>query len=90
MAQCQGPQHLDKTFFGLHLYLARKYCKNPKVPGAQFNVNSARAITCFVGRTIYSTFFNNNSPPSRQFLCNKILLKKKLARVREMLIEQIF
>ena len=24
---------------------------------------------------IYSTFFNNNSPPPRQFSCNKILLK---------------
>ena len=33
--------------------------------------------------------FNNNSPPPRQFLLNKILLKK-LATVRGMLIEQIF
>ena len=62
---------------------------NPKVPVTQLNVNPARAITWFVGVTIYCTFFNNNSPPSRQFLCNKILLKK-LATVRGMLIEQIF
>ena len=34
-------------------------------------------------------FFNNNLPPPRQFLCNKILLKK-LASVRGMPIEQIF
>ena len=47
-----GAPHLDKTFFGLHLYLAGKYCKNPKVPGAQLNVNLARAITWFVGVTI--------------------------------------
>ena len=40
-------------FFGLHLYLAEKYCKNPKVPGAQLNVNPARAATRFVGVTIY-------------------------------------
>ena len=31
-------------------------------------------------------FFNNNSPPTRQFQHEKILLKKKL---EEMLIEQI-
>ena len=44
-----------------------------------------------LGVTIYCrpTFFNNNSPPPGQFLCNKILLKK-LATVRKMLIEQIF
>ena len=34
-------------------------------------------------------FFNNNLPSPRQFLCNKVLLKK-LASVRGMLIEQIF
>ena len=56
---------------------------------AKLNINPARAITWFVGVTIYCTFFNNNSPPPRQFLCNKILLKK-LATVREVLIEQIF
>ena len=56
---------------------------------AQLNINPARAITRFVGVTIYCTFFNNNSPPPRQFLCNKILLKE-LATVREALIEQIF
>ena len=79
----------DKTFLGLHLYLAGNYCENPKVPGAQLNVNTARAITWFVDVTIYCTFFNNNSPPPRQFLGNKILLKK-LATIRGMLIEQIF
>ena len=78
-----------KTYFGLHLYLAEKYCKNPKVPGAQLNVNPARAITWLVGETIYCIYFNNASPLPRQFLCNKILLKK-LATVRGMLIEQNF
>ena len=58
----------DKTFFGLHLYLVGKYCKNPKVPGAQSNVNRARAITWLVAVTIYCTFFSNNLPPPRQFL----------------------
>ena len=59
------------------------------MPEVQLSVNSAGAIKWFVGVTIYCTFFNNNSPPPRQFLCNKILLKK-LATVMGMLIEQIF
>ena len=76
MAQCQGPRAQIRIFFGLHLYLARKYCKTLKVPGAQLKINPTRAITCFVGITIYCTFFNYNSLPPRQFLCNKIFLKK--------------
>ena len=55
-----GAPRSYKTLFGLHLYLAEKYYKNPKVPGAQHNVNPARAMTWFVGVTIYCTFFNNN------------------------------
>ena len=65
------------------------YQENLKVPGGQLNVNPARAITWFEGVTIYCTFFNNNSPISRQFLCNKITLKK-ISTVRGMLIKQIF
>ena len=65
-----------RLFFGLHRYLAGKYCKNLKVPRAQLNVNPARAMTWFVDVIIYCTFFNNSSPPPHQFLCNKILLKK--------------
>ena len=85
-----GAPRSDKTFFGFSLYLAEKYCENLEVPRAQLNVNPARAIPWFVSVTIYRTCFNNNSPPPRQFLCNKMLLKKKLATVREMLIEQNF
>ena len=77
MTQCQGPRaQMVRSFFGLDLYLVGKYCKSAKVPGAQLNVNPARAITWFLGVTTYCTFFNNHSPPPRQFLCNKILLKK--------------
>ena len=89
MSQCQGPALREIFFFVLYLCLAGKYCENPKVPGAKLNVNTAPAIKWFVGVTIYCAFFNNNSPPPRQFLCNKILLKK-LATVRGRLIEQIF
>ena len=59
------------------------------MPGAQLKVNPAWAFTWFVGVTIYCTFFNNNSPPPRQFLCTKYF-RKKLATVRGMLIEQFF
>ena len=55
-----------RLFFGLHLYLAGRYGKNPKVPVAQLNVNPARAITWFVDVTICGTFFSNNSPPLMQ------------------------
>ena len=76
MAQCPGAPRSDKSFCGLHLYLAGKYCENTKVTGAQLNVNPTLAVTWFVGVNIYCTFFNNNSLPTRQLLCNKILLKK--------------
>ena len=88
MAQCQGPRAQIRLFFGLHLYLVGKYCKNPKVSGGQLNVNPARAKTWFVGVTIYCTFFNTNSLPPRQFLRNKILLKK-ISYIKGK-IEQIF
>ena len=84
-----GAPRSYKTFFGLHLYLAGKYCKNPKVPGVQLNVNPALAVTWLVGKTIYWTFFSNNFPPPAQFLCNKMLFKK-LATVRGTLNEQNF
>ena len=41
-ARCQGPRaQMIRLFFGLHLYLAKRVCKNPKVPGALSNVNLA-------------------------------------------------
>ena len=54
-----GAPRSYKTFFDLNLYLAGKYCENPKVPGVQLNVNPNLAIIWFVGVTIYCTFFNN-------------------------------
>ena len=80
MAQCQGLRtQMVRPFLGHHLYLAGKYCENPNVPRAQLHVNPAQAITWFVGVTNCCTFFNNNLPPPRQFLCNKILLKKNIS-----------
>ena len=58
-----GAPRSDKTFF-FDLHQTEKYCEYPEVPVAQLNVNPARAITRFVGVTIYCTFFNNNSPPT--------------------------
>ena len=74
MAQCQGPRaQVVRLFWSSPVFGRSEYSK---VPGAQLNLNAAQVITWFVGVTIYCTFFNNNSPPSRQFSCNKILLKK--------------
>ena len=78
-----------KTFFGLHLYLVRKYCENPKAPGAQLNVNPARAITWLVGVTIYCTFSVAIHLHLASFFATKYLCKK-LATVTGMLNEQIF
>ena len=63
--------------------------KIPKCRGSKLNVSPAWAITWLVGVTIYCRFFNNNSPPTRQFLCDKIL-SKKMSYSKKMLIEQIF
>ena len=68
-----------KTFFGLHLYLAGRCSKNSLYCRKQ--CKSSPGITCLASVTIYCT---NDSP--RQFLREKILLKKKLGK---MLIEQI-
>ena len=59
----------DKTFFGLHLYLAGKYCANLKVPGAQLIVNPALAIIWLVGVTIYQRW----SPRGRSWPQGHIL-----------------
>ena len=76
MTRCQMPCAHIRLFLVFTCYLAGKYCKNPKVPGAQHNVNPARAITWLAGVTIYCTFLNNGLTPPSQFLCDKILLKK--------------
>ena len=79
-----APLSNSKTFFGLHVHLPGKYCEKPKVAGALLNVNTVRAIIWFAGVTIYRTFFNNNSPPLRQFLSKKILLKKNYSYSKEL------
>ena len=89
MAQSQGPRTQIRLFLVFTCIWQENIAKIAKVPWAQLNANSARAVTWFVGVSMYCTFFNNNSPPPCQFLCNKILLKK-LATVRGMLIEEIF
>ena len=85
MAQCQGPRTQIRLFWSSPVFGAKILQKSQNARGpTQCKSDSG------VGITIYCTFFNYNSPPPRQFLCNKILLKK-LASVRViMLIEQIF
>ena len=74
------PRSNGKTFFGFNLYLARRYCKIPKVQGAPRNVNPAWAIPWLFGITIYCTFFNKDSLPPRQFFHEKRLSEKKSLR----------
>ena len=72
MAQCQGPRTQMVRLFFVFVYTWQEDVpKFRKVPGAPRNVNSARAITWLVGVVIYSTIFNNNSPPLYQFLRTK-------------------
>ena len=85
-----GAPRSYKTFFYLHLYLAGNYCKNPKVPEVQLNVNQAWAITWLVGVTINCRFFNNNFQHSIwPVFMQENAFEKKLVTVRKMLIEQI-
>ena len=89
MAQCQGFRaQMVRLFLVITGIWQQDVAKILIVPGAPHNVYPARAITRLEGVTIYCTFFNNNSHPPRQFLCEKILLKKYLLGV--MLIKQIF
>ena len=88
MAQCQGPRAQIRLFWSSPAF-GRKILQKSKVPGAQLNVNPARAKIRFVGVTIYGTFFNNNSPHLASFYATKYFWKK-LATVRGMLIEQTF
>ena len=81
-----GTPRSNKTFFGLHLYLAGKYCEKLNVLGAQLKVNRARPITLFVAVTIYCNFaiiihlhhasFHATKNFLKKVLCNKIPLKK--------------
>ena len=78
MAQYQPrAQRSDgETFFGLHLYLAERCCKNLQNAKGPAHVNSAPTITWQVGLTSIVSFLNNNPPPPLRFLRDKILLKK--------------
>ena len=76
----------SRTFFGLHLYLAGRCCKNFQRARGTAQCISGPGTTCLVSVTIYCTIFHDGSPPHRQFLRTKYL-KKKIAR--KMLIKQI-
>ena len=84
-----GVPHSCKTFFGLHLYLAGKYCENPKLPGGQLNLNPAWAITWLVGVPSIVHFAITVHQHLASFYATKYFWKN-LATVRKMLIEQNF
>ena len=65
----------SRTFFGLHLYLAGRCCKNPLSARGSAQCKPGPRITCFVRVTIYCTIFENDSTPPRQF-CAQNTFKK--------------
>ena len=74
MAQCQGPcTHMVRLFLLFMCIWQEDVAKIPEVPGAPRNANPAREITWLVGVTIYCTFFNKISPPSRRLLRDEVL-----------------
>ena len=78
MAQCQRLRaQLERLFLLFTCIWQEDVSKIPKMPGAPRNVYPAREITCLLVVTIYGTFFDYNSHPPYQFLCDKILLKPK-------------
>ena len=87
MAQCQAPHSDSRTFIGLLLYLAGRCCKYPQSARGPTQCKSGPEKACLVNVTIYCTvpFFNNDSPPPRQFLRKKYFEKK----LGKMLILQI-
>ena len=79
MALCQAPPSDSRTFFGLHLYVAPGRCfKNPIIARDSAQLKSGPGITCLVSVITTIPFFNNDSPPPRQFLRTKYF--KKIAR----------
>ena len=68
-----APRSNGKTIFSCSPVFDRKILQKSQGARGPTQCKSGRAITWFVRLTIYCTFFNNNSPPPRQFLCNKIL-----------------
>ena len=71
-----------RLFFGLHLHIwqedVEKISKVPKGP-AQCKSSSGNNMASKRNHHSIVPFFNNHSPPPRQFLRNKILLRKQIA-----------
>ena len=86
MALCQGLRAQIKLFWSL-LVFGRKILRKTQSAMGSTQSKSGQGNNMVCRRN--HPFFNNNLPPPRQFLCNKIVLKK-LASVRGMPIEQIF
>ena len=71
-----GVPRSGKTFLWSSPVFDRKILQKSQGARGPTQCKSGPAITWFVGLTMYFTFFNNNLPPPRLFLCNKVILKK--------------
>ena len=81
MAQCQEPHAQIVRLFLVFTYIWQEdvakvqKCHGPRARSPT-QCKSDPAMTWLVDVTIYCTLFNNKSPPPRQFLRDKTLLKK--------------
>ena len=69
-----------RLFFLVFSHIWQEHiAKIPKLPGAPGNVNPARE------QPFITPFFNNNSPPPRQFLLTKYFFKNYLGKMNKLL-----
>ena len=98
MVQCQGVPRLNggpKSFFVSPVLTGNcnENLQSARGPAQCTSSLGKNMITVVIGLTnnhlLYQWTFNNNSPPTRQFLRDKMLLKKKQLEAK-MRIKQIF
>ena len=82
----KAPRSDRRTFFGLHLHLVGRCCKNPLSARGPAQCKFCPGITCLVNVAIYRTVFQKRFTTTSPLFTLKILFKKI---AREMLIEQI-
>ena len=74
----RGPALRWRDFFGLRLYSAERCCENLQSANGSAQCKCGPGITLLESVTSIALFLNNNPPPPRQFLGDKVFLKKKI------------
>ena len=71
-----GTLRSGKTFFWFSPVFGKKILQKSQIARCPTQCKSGPGNSMVLGVAIHDTFFNDNSPPPRQFLCGKIVLKK--------------